>query len=137
MPATVRNVFEQYPDATRQQLAALRETIYEVAARTEGVGPLEETLKWGQVSYLTPQTRSGTTIRIDAAPDNTEQVAMFCHCQTTLIDTFRSRYGDLFEYEGTRSIRFTMNDAPADALEDCIALALTYHLRKKKHAPAS
>jgi hypothetical protein len=31
---------------------------------TPGVGALHETLKWGQPAYLTPETRSGTTLRL-------------------------------------------------------------------------
>ncbi len=133
MSEEVNAVFESYPDATRQQLCALRETIFDVASRTDGVGPLKETLKWGQISYLTPKTKSGTTIRIDADKDDDNQVALFCHCQTSLIDTFKQLYGQMFEFEGNRCIRFSMHDdVPHDAIEHCIALALTYHLSKKR-----
>ncbi|MGI9414318.1 MAG: hypothetical protein ACR2PM_11650 [Hyphomicrobiales bacterium] len=49
----VRAVFDSYPKQTRDRLLALRGLILDTAARTEGVGALEETLKWGQPSYLT------------------------------------------------------------------------------------
>ena len=35
----------------------LRQLIFETAAATEVVGELEETLKWGEPSYLTPKTK--------------------------------------------------------------------------------
>lgn len=134
MTEEVSAVFERYPDSIRQQLLALRAMIFDTAAATDGVGQLEETLKWGQISYLTPHTKSGTTIRIDAVADDDERVALFCHCQTTLIDTFRSRYGELFEFEGNRSVRFRVDDhLPADAVQHCITLALTYHQSKRSH----
>ena len=61
----VAAVFEAYPAAMRRRLLALRALVFDVAAKTEGVGRLTETLKWGQPSYLTEQTKSGTTVRID------------------------------------------------------------------------
>lgn len=60
---SVASVFRSYPAALRPMLLALRELILDVAARTDGVGPLTETLKWGQPSYLTAETGSGTTVR--------------------------------------------------------------------------
>ena len=44
----VEAVFDAYPEPARGRLMALRRLILETAAATEGVGPLEETLKWGQ-----------------------------------------------------------------------------------------
>ena len=56
----VAAVFAAYPAELRDRLMALRRLIFETAATTEGVGPLEETLKWGQPSYLTRRSRSGS-----------------------------------------------------------------------------
>jgi len=61
----VAALFKAYPAAVRAKLMALRELVLDTAARTAGVGPLTETLKWGQPSYLTEETGSGTTVRID------------------------------------------------------------------------
>ena len=55
------SVLSGYPAALRDALLELRALILEVALETEAVGRLEETLKWGQPSYLTPATKSGTT----------------------------------------------------------------------------
>lgn len=127
----VAALFESYPPAVQDRLMSLRQMIYEVAARTEGVGPLEETLKWGQPSYLTPVTRSGTTIRIDQVPGEADQVALYVNCRTTLIEGFRAQFGELFTYEGTRAIHLDRTaPLPTDALETVIEAALTYHQRK-------
>ncbi len=40
----------------------LRHLVLETASETEGVNKLEETLKWGEPSYL---TKNGSTIRMD------------------------------------------------------------------------
>jgi hypothetical protein len=125
--------FEAYPESTKNKLLFLRQLIFEVAAETDGVGEIEETLKWGQISYLTPETKSGSTIRIDQVDADAGQYAMYFHCRTTLVDSFKQLYPDEFEYGGNRSILFEKeDDIPVDALKQCIAQALTYHASKKR-----
>ncbi len=58
---------------------------------------------------------------------------MFFHCQTRLVDTFREIFRDDLAFEGNRAIILDAADElPEDALRHCIAMALTYHLNKKK-----
>ena len=110
----------------------LRQLIFEVAADTEGVGELTETLKWGQPSYLTENTKSGSTIRIGKEKKTEGDYAIYFKCQTSLVSTFKDRYKSQFRYEGNRAIVFRQNDKiPVNELRQCIAMALTYHLRKK------
>jgi hypothetical protein len=81
---------------------------------------------------LTPQTKSGSTVRIDWKEANEDQYAMYFKCTTNLVETFREKYPTEFRYGGNRSIFFNEDDEiPVKELCDCIALALTYHLRKK------
>ena len=93
-----------YTGRVRQKLKAIRKLIFDTAANTDGVGPLEETLKWGQLSYLTPVSKSGSTIRIDRAKGRDDAVAVYCHCQTDLVKTFRELYPDTFTFEGNRAV---------------------------------
>ncbi len=133
MPVEVRAAFARYAEPDQEQLLNLRDLIFAVAAETEGVGALEETLKWGQISYLTPRTKSGTTIRIDVAGDGSDQLALFVNCQTSLVGQYRALYGTVLAVEGNRCVRFNMSDqASIEALEHCIELALTYHLARKR-----
>jgi hypothetical protein len=128
----VAAVFNNYPENMRKKLMFLRQLIFDTAAATEGVGELEETLKWGEPSYLTPKTKSGSTVRIDWKKSNEGQYAMYFKCTTNLVETFREKYPTQFRYGGNRSIIFNEDDEiPVKELSDCIALALTYHLRKK------
>ena len=130
--ADVAAVFDQYPERMREKLLFLRRLIIETAATTDGVGELEETLKWGEPSYLTPQTKSGSTVRIDWKKKKEDEYAMYFKCTTTLVESFREKYPTEFKYGGNRSIIFNEDDdVPVEALKDCIAMALTYHLRKK------
>ena len=120
------------PVGCGEKLAAIRKLIFDTAVKTDGVGPIEETLKWGQPSYLTPVSKSGSTIRIDRAKGQDDAVALYCHCQTDLVKTFRELYPDEFEYEGNRALIMPASSAlPKKELAHCIALALTYHARKK------
>jgi len=112
-------------------LAALRRLILDTAKTTDGVGAVTETLKWGQLSFVTPETRSGSTIRIDAVRSDPGRYAMYFHCQTNLVASFRQLYPKEFAYDGNRAILFDVNKTvPDEPLRHCIALALTYHARK-------
>ncbi|MFY9269460.1 MAG: DUF1801 domain-containing protein [Candidatus Manganitrophaceae bacterium] len=129
----VAAVFETYSKNMRVKLMFLRQLIFDIASATEGVGELEETLKWGSPSYLTTKPKSGTTIRIDRTSAQEDQYAMSVHCQTTLIETLKEIYGNKFKYEDNRSLIFDENEEiPVDDVRHCIYLALTYHLRKKQ-----
>jgi hypothetical protein len=128
-------VFDAYPKPLKARLLALRRLIFDTAKTTKGVGALQETLKWGQPSYLTPETKSGSTIRIDQVKSTTGQYAVYFHCQTDLVETFRELYPKEFSYGGNRSILLNaQNEVPETALRHCVALALTYHLNKRKAA---
>jgi hypothetical protein len=129
---TVEAVFGAYPKPVKAKLLALRRLIFDTAKATKGVGMLEETLKWGQPSYLTPETKSGSTIRIDRVKPVAGQVAVYFHCQTNLVETFRELYPEL-SFGGNRSILLNAGDRlPEAALRHCVALALTYHLNNRK-----
>ncbi len=131
----VEAVFNTYPERVRNQLLMLRDMIFEIAAETDGVGEIEETLKWGQPSYLTVRPKSGTTIRIDQHKSDPAHYALFVHCQTNLIETISELYPGDLAYEGKRAIIFeTDKELPTEILRHCISLALTYHRNKvRKH----
>ncbi len=128
----VKKVFEAYPKQVKTKLQALRRLIFDTARKTEGVGALEEALRWGQPSYLTSESRSGSTVRIDQVKAEAGQVAVYFHCQTNLVETFRELYPEL-KYEGNRAILLDAAEKlPEDELRHCVGLALTYHSGKRK-----
>ncbi len=117
---------------TCARLLELRQLIFDTAAATSGVGALEETLRWGEPSYLTTQSKSGSMVRIHWKPSDGDSVGMYFHCQTNLVSTFRALYPTELRFEGNRSLRFERGAAlPIDALRHCIASALTYHLDRR------
>jgi hypothetical protein len=126
-------VFNAYPAPLKPKLLALRRLIFDTAKATTGVGALHETLKWGQPSYLTPESKSGSTIRIDQVKSAANQYAIYFHCQTDLVETFRELYPTEFSYGGNRCILLDAKQKlPEPALRHCVALALTYHLNTRK-----
>ncbi len=130
---TVEQVFSDYPDHVRPELMCLRQLVFDTAAEIEGVGKLEETLKWGEPSFLTSETKSGSTIRIDWKPRAADSYAMYFICHTNLVNTFREIYPDQLTFEGNRSIVFRLGEEyPVEAVKHCVSMALTYHLDKKK-----
>jgi hypothetical protein len=125
-------VFAAYPRPIKAKLLALRRLIFDTANATKGVGAVEEALKWGQPSYLTSESKSGSTIRIDQVKAEAARYAVYFHCQTDLVETFRELYPNL-HYEGNRAILLDADDRlPEAELRHCVGLALTYHLRKGK-----
>jgi Domain of unknown function (DU1801) len=129
----VARVFNRYPKRMKQKLMKLRELIFDVAAKTKDVGKLEETLKWGEPAYLTSESKSGSLIHIDVQKSDPSRYAMYFHCQTSLVDSFRTLFPDSFRYEKNRVIVFEESErVPVNELRTCISMALTYHLTKKK-----
>ncbi|MCP5063472.1 MAG: DUF1801 domain-containing protein [Ignavibacteriae bacterium] len=133
----VKEVFKKYDKDVREKLFSLRELIFEIAEQTEGVGQLEETLKWNEPSYVTTKPKSGSTIRINRIK-NSNKYAMYFNCQTTLVSTFKQIYPTEFKYDGNRAIIFNLEEkVPVKELSHCISLALTYHLNKKNLNPTN
>jgi Domain of unknown function (DU1801) len=129
-PPLVAEKFAAYPTSARAQLLRVRALIFSTAAH-QNVGVLEETLKWGEPSYLTSESKAGSTIRMDWKPKKPEQIALYFNCQTNLVESFRTRFPNTFRYEGNRALVLdlatALNEKPLAA---CIAYALTYHRRK-------
>jgi len=126
----VASKFSTYDPEVRKRINHLRSLIL-ASAKTAKIDALEETLKWGEPSYL---AKKGSTIRMDWKAKTPNQYAMYFKCTSKLVATFIEVYGDKFSYEKTRAIVFKLDDeVPEKELKHCISLALTYH--QVKHLP--
>ena len=126
----VKSRFESYPKGIKEKMNNLRNLILETASEIEHIHELEETLKWGEPSYI---VKKGSTIRMDWKPKNPNQYAIYFNCNTSLVETFKVVYGDLFKYEKNRAILFDVQKKlPRKELKECIKMALKYHLLKDK-----
>ncbi len=127
----VELIFNNYPDSVRNKMLNLRELIIETAKEIDGITKLEETLKWGEPSYL---TKKGSTIRMDWKIKSPNQYAMYFQCTSRLVETFKMIFKNIFDFEGKRAIIFQIEDEiPTEELKYCVKAALTYH--KVKHLP--
>ena len=125
----VELIFNNYPKLVRNKILDLRKLVIETATEIDEITKLEETLKWGEPSYL---TKIGSTIRIDWKSKTPVQYAMYFKCTSRLVETFRLIFKDNFTYEGNRAIVFKMDEKiPKDELKQCIKAALTYHKVKQ------
>ncbi len=110
----------------------LRELVLEVARENPAIGPLEETVKWGEPAFLTSASGSGTTVRIHRHKKSRGTYALYVHCQTDLVERYRQLYDDELTFDGNRAVVFdSKEELPVEAVRHCIAMALTYHLRKR------
>ncbi|MBK8503174.1 MAG: DUF1801 domain-containing protein [Saprospiraceae bacterium] len=124
----VKSKFESYPKDIKGKLNYLRDLILNTASEIEDIHEIEETLKWGEPSYL---VKKGSTIRIDWKSKSPNQYAMYFICNTSLVETFKMVYGDLFKYEKNRAILFDLDEkVPEGQLKECIAMALKYQSLK-------
>ena len=126
----VKIVFANYPDFVRDKMRFLRNLIIKTAKETQGITKLEETIKWGEPSYL---AKNGSTLRIDWKEKMPDQYAMYFKCTSRLVDTFKLVFDNKFQFEGSRAIVFQLNEKniPVEELKECIRATLTYH--KLKH----
>lgn len=127
MPAPVAAAFAAFPAAARGPLVRARAAIFALAEET-GTGPLTEALKWGEPAYLTEATGAGSTVRLGLVGG---RPAVLFHCQTTLVEGFRTDLPRAFEYSGNRAMILAPDSDPA-VLAICLGRALTYHRSKRK-----
>ncbi len=121
----VEQKFSAYPKEIKPKLDLLRTLILETASENQLIEEIEETLKWGEPSYL---TKKGSTIRIDWKSKTPNQYAMYFKCTSKLVPTFKEVFGDIFKYENNRAILFDLDDeVPKMELKACIGSALQYH----------
>lgn len=121
-------IFANYPKSVQKQMQQLRELVRETATEMEEVSNLEESLKWGEPSFI---TKNGSTLRMDWKEKTPDQYALYFQCSSRLVDTFKVVYNQTFQFEGKRAIVFQLNQAiPKDELKECIKATLRYHLVK-------
>lgn len=128
VPAAIAAALSRHPAMVRSRLLRIRDLVFAVAAETEGVAPLTETLKWGEPAYLTEASGSGTTIRLGVSRMAPGDCAVFVNCRTTLVETFRSHFAADFAFEGNRGLIIAAaRPLPEAPLALCLRAALTYH----------
>ncbi len=125
----VADVTADYPSDAKAVFIRVRQLVLDVAKDTVGVDKTEETLKWGEPSYL---AEGGSTVRMKWSDKKPEHFSLYFNCNSILVETFRELYQDEFEYDGNRAMSFSIDKpVPEDALKHCLSMAMQYHKLKK------
>lgn len=122
-------VFNNYPKHIRPKMMQLRKLVWESAKELENIAEIEETLKWGEPSYI---TKIGSTLRMDWKEKTPNQYALYFKCTSKLVETFKIKFGKKLKFETNRAIVFNLDEKiPEKEVKQCIKAALTYHKIKK------
>ena len=120
--------FDTYPARAQKLATRLHALIYKTAAK-HGIDEVAQSLKWGEPAFKSPK---GSAFRMDWKEKTPDQFYLFFHCQTTLVESFRLRFGKQLSYEGNRAVVLNLKaKLPVEILEECFAMALNYHAAKK------
>jgi hypothetical protein len=126
----VQSKFANYPQHIKVLLLAIRNLLMDIA-KEQNLGDVEETLKWGEPSYL---VKGGSAVRFDWKPAYPQQYFIFFNCKTKLVDTFSELHADELTFQGHRAIVLKVNEAlPQKAIRQCLVLAMNY--KTIKHLP--
>ncbi len=130
MNIDVKKIFDSYPRHIRPLMLQLRSLIFRVAENMN-FGEIEETLKWGEPSYL---VKGGSPVRMDWKAKDPNHYFLFFHCQTKLVDTFRELYSEILEFEGNRAIVLKIGkELPESEIRHCLEMAMKY--KSIRHLP--
>ena len=132
LPSDVKAAIAAYHPAARARFMDMREIVHAAAADTPEIGPLTETLKWGEPAYLTEASGSGITLRVAWKPGDPDRIGVYLNCRTSLVEDIRTLHPGAFEIEGTRGLMLAIDGPlPTEALDHVARLAQGYHRRKR------
>lgn len=110
-----------------EKFMEIRNWIYELSEKDQRIGEIEECLKWGEPSFLTPKTKSGSTIRI--AKVNEFEFALYFNCKTTIAKEIAMEFPE-WNCDGKRALYFSVTKKLSKPkLIVCLKKALLYHKR--------
>ena len=81
MGLNIQDTFNRYPEHIQEASITYRALIFDTADE-QNLGDVQETLKWGEPSYL---VKSGSTVRMDWKPKFPDQYFIFFNCNTNLL----------------------------------------------------
>ena len=132
-PFTSKNVeslFLSYEENCRNRLMEIREIIFDISKKNKIIGELSEEIRWGQATYITKETKSGSSVRLRIFGNN--KIAIFFHCKTILVSRFRALYSNKLAFSKNRAIILDpKQELEVDTISHCIFMSLTYNLNKK------
>lgn len=131
-PPDILKHTETWPTAAQAQFQEVRCIVYDVALASD-IGPLDESLKWGQPAWRPKRPRIGSTLRVNWSPQSSTQLCAFVDCKTDLAAQMDVRFPGQFANDGRRALAFDLQ-TPLDhtAIWQLAHLTLTYHRAKRQ-----
>lgn len=127
MDADIQAKFDAYPEHIKPHMLALRALVFELAEELHA-GKVIEELKWMEPSY---RVKNGSPVRMDWKQDTPDSIFLFFHCQTKLVETFRTLYANELIFHGNRAIEVALSQPlPTGIIAHCLTLALEYKQRR-------
>lgn len=128
----LEDVVSAWPAPAIEMAEACRALFADVA-READVGPLEESLKWGQPAWRPLTPRMGSTLRMDWDAGQPGQLALFVDCKTDLAARMRDLYPELPGNDGQRKIVIDLAaPLPEQALAHLAEMTFGYHRAKRQ-----
>ena len=125
MPRGFLDKLSQWPDPAQARFVEIRDIILCAA---QDICPVGESLKWGEPAWRPVKQRQGSTLRVSWSPMHAATLGVFVNCKTTLAETMRDVYPDVFTYEDNRVLRMLLSDhIPQQAIDHLARLTFTYH----------
>lgn len=123
--------FLSFPKNVQKALSPIRQLIIDCATELDDVHHLEESLKWGELSY---KTKQGSPVRVNWSSKEKDHFGIYFICSTSLVETFKFVFGDEFNYDKNRGLIFGLEDEiPEEAVKRCVKMAMRY--KELKHLP--
>lgn len=131
-PSQILDRTATWPENAQSCFAQLRGIIHDVATQAD-IGPLDESLKWGQPAWRPKRARTGSTLRVDWSPETPNRLLAFVDCKTDLAAQMDHRFPKQFHNDGRRALAFDL-DTPLDenAVWHLAHITLTYHRSKRQ-----
>ncbi|MEP4248592.1 hypothetical protein [Tateyamaria sp.] len=126
----LHDLVARWPEPARRHFLAARGIILDVS-ETAQIGPLNESLKWGQPAWRPRRPRIGVTLRLDWSDKTPDRLMAFVDCKTDLADQMSTRFPGKFENDGRRALAFDLKaPLPGDAIAQLAQFAFTYYRLK-------
>ncbi|QFT59564.1 hypothetical protein FIU94_12085 [Sulfitobacter sp. THAF37] len=136
-PAPFLSAVQSWPLPARDALWACRAVFHATAEQT-GIGPLEESLKWGQPAWRPRAPRTGSTLRMGWTPDDPDRISLFVDCKTDLAARMAEIYPDIGANDNRRQIRLDLTrPLPDQAIAHLSQMTFCYHLSQRGLRPVS
>ncbi len=129
-PAVLETV-THWPEAAQATFWHVR-TLCHSAADDADIGPLGESLKWGQPAWRPTRPRTGSTLRASWAPGVADRLMLYVDCKTDLAQRAQTLYPDAFDNDGRRALGVSLSaPLPEDAIAHLAQMTFTYHVVRR------